>query len=173
VTPSSLVVHATSVLLGAASAPFGAHGDGAVLLTGMSGAGKSDVALRLIAMGAKLIADDRTVLSVAAGRLIAGTPAAIRGRMEIRQVGIVAMAPAPPAPVILAVSLDEGRALERLPEEALYAVSPRLGPCAPVPLIRLAPFEASTPAKIAAAAAAIINGAFVAGAVPVPSGPFL
>jgi HPr kinase/phosphorylase len=172
VTGTSLTVHATSVLLAAACVPFGAYGEGAVLLTGKSGAGKSDVGLRLIAMGARLIADDRTALSVEDGGLIASAPSAIRGRMEIRHLGILGMAAAPPAPVVLAIALD-APAPARLPEEAIYAIPPWLGHCTPVPLLRLVSFEASTPAKIAAAAAAILNGTFVAGALPAASGPFL
>ena len=167
------LVHATSVLLAASTAPFGPYGDGAVLLLGESGAGKSDVALRLIAMGAKLVADDQTVLNVDAGRLIAGAPPSIRGRMEIRHVGIVGLESAPPHQVLVAVDLNGEGPLPRMPEESCYRPPAELPSCAPVPLLRLRAFEASTPAKIAAAAAAILTGSFVAGALPASSGPFL
>ena len=40
-----------------------------MLLLGASGAGKSDLALRLIDDGARLVADDRTILFVAKGAL--------------------------------------------------------------------------------------------------------
>ena len=50
-----VLIHATSVALGEATVPFGGTLDMAVLLLGASDSGKSDVALRLIGMGAKVI----------------------------------------------------------------------------------------------------------------------
>lgn len=64
--------------------------DGAgVLITGPSGAGKSDLALRLIDRGAKLVSDDQTLILRRGAELIATAPASIRGKLEIRGVGIV------------------------------------------------------------------------------------
>ena len=145
--------------------PFGGAGDGAVLLIGESGAGKSDVALRLIAMGAKLISDDQTALFEWGGRVHAEAASNLRGRIEIRGVGIVSIENSGAAPVILAVRLEKDAAPPRLPEAALYRFPPQLAACPRPPLLLLKPFEASTPAKIAAAAACIHRGAFVAGAV--------
>ena len=48
-----------------------AIGGQGVLILGDSGAGKSDLALRLIDGGARLVADDRTELYVARGALCA------------------------------------------------------------------------------------------------------
>ncbi len=93
-----VAVHATSVVLGAASAPFGGDVDGAVLLLGEAGAGKSDVALRLIAMGARLLSDDQTLLFAEGDRLFAEGVLSLHGRMEIRGVGIVALKAAGPPP---------------------------------------------------------------------------
>ncbi len=59
-----------------------------VLLQGPSGAGKSDLALRLIDGGAELVADDRVVLESRAGVLSASAPAALRGLLEVRGLGI-------------------------------------------------------------------------------------
>ena len=67
-------IHSTAVALKDATKPFGRASEGAVLLLGDSGAGKSDVALRLIAAGGKLIADDQTVLFIENGRLMADAP---------------------------------------------------------------------------------------------------
>lgn len=78
----SQIVHATCVALA---------GQG-VLITGPSGSGKSGLALQLIALGAMLVADDRTVLTVRAGRLIATAPPAIQGLIEARGVGILSVA---------------------------------------------------------------------------------
>ena len=158
-----VLVHATSVVLGDACAPFAASVDGAVLLIGRSEAGKSDVALRLIAMGAKLISDDQTALSDINGRLFASAPPSLHGRMEIRGVGIINVTPAAPAAVILAVRLDESAAVPRLPEPLTHKLPQGLENCPEPPFVVLHAFEASTPMKIAAAAAALARGAFVAG----------
>jgi serine kinase of HPr protein (carbohydrate metabolism regulator) len=158
-----VLVHATSVVLGQACAPFGGSVEGAVLLIGRSEAGKSDVALRLIAMGAKLISDDQTALSESGGRLFAGAPPSLHGRMEIRGVGIVNVNAAPASPVVLAVRLDEAAEIPRLPEPLTHKLPQGLENCAEPPFLVLHAFEASTPMKIAAAAAALARGAFVAG----------
>src|SRR2546423_11652656 len=114
------LVHATSVVLGAACAPFGGTVEGAALLLGESGAGKSDLALRLIAMGARLLSDDQTTLFIEAERLFAEAPSSLHGRMEIRGVGIIALAAADPAPIVLAVMLDMEAGIPRLPESLRY-----------------------------------------------------
>src|SRR3981189_3410655 len=72
-------IHASCVAIGARG----------VLLLGASGTGKSDLALRLIDEGAKLVADDRTILFTAKGMLHARAPASIKGLLEIRGLGIV------------------------------------------------------------------------------------
>ncbi|TCP40527.1 HPr kinase/phosphorylase [Rhodovulum marinum] len=86
----------------------------AVLILGGSGAGKSALALQLIALGARLVADDRTILSAGAGGLMARAPDAIRGRIEARFVGLLAAPVQAEAPVALAVDLDRPET-ERLP----------------------------------------------------------
>jgi len=166
------LVHATSIVLDTACAPFGGAVEGAVLLLGEAGGGKSDVALRLIAMGAKLLADDQTQLFADSGRLFAEGISSLHGRMEIRGVGIVALKAADPAPVILAVMLYAQSQIPRLPEPLRYALPAPLEALEGPPLLHLSPFEAATPAKIAAAAAALSRGAFVAGLVSPSSGPF-
>jgi HPr kinase/phosphorylase len=126
-----------------------AHGtcvelDGAaVLLRGPSGSGKSDLALRLIDSGARLVADDQVLLQPRHGRLFASAPAAIAGRMEVRGLGIMAQPHLAEAPLALVVDLVPPEAVERLPEPAtveLVGIS--------LPLIKLAPFEASVVAKL-------------------------
>lgn len=86
----------------------------AVLITGASGSGKSALALGLIARGAGLIADDRTILTRRGPDLIASCPEPIRGLIEARGVGLLNAAPHPPAPVCLVVDLDRSET-ERLP----------------------------------------------------------
>ena len=160
---SPILVHATSVVLADACMPFGGNVDAAVLLIGRSEAGKSDVALRLISMGAKLISDDQTALSDTGGQLYAGAPPSLYGRMEIRGVGIVKIDAASPVPVILAVRLDETAQIPRLPEPLTHKLPQGLENCAEPAFLVLHAFEASTPMKIAAAASALSRGAFVAG----------
>lgn len=125
-------VHATTVAIG---------GRG-VLLRGPSGSGKSDLALRLIDGGADLVADDRTVLTLNAGGVIASSPPCILGKIEVRGLGIVRMAAGAPASLALVVDIAAAE-IERLPPpESVNILGVR------IPLLRIAPFEASAPAKI-------------------------
>ncbi len=120
--------------------------EGGVLLRGESGAGKSDLALRLIDGGARLVADDRTDLVREGDRLVARAPVAIAGLIEARGMGILRLPPdrlASETTVVLIVDLVDAASVERLPEvtrEALLGVS--------LKRVSLAPFEASAPAKI-------------------------
>ncbi|MBI3452026.1 MAG: HPr kinase/phosphatase C-terminal domain-containing protein [Rhodospirillales bacterium] len=136
-------IHATSVEL---------SGTGIVLL-GAPGSGKSDLALRLIDAGARLIADDRTDLALESGRLIASAPTAIAGRIEARGVGILPVPSVACAPVGLAVELVASPAIERLPPARK---SEWLGVA--VPLVALDPFAASAVAKLKLCARAAACG---------------
>ena len=102
--PLSRTVHATCV----------AFQGQALLITGASGSGKSALALELMARGAALIADDRTILTQQGGQLIASCPDTIRGQIEARCVGILCATPAEPTAVALIVNLDQVER-ERLP----------------------------------------------------------
>jgi serine kinase of HPr protein (carbohydrate metabolism regulator) len=84
-----------------------------VLIEGVSGAGKSDLALRLIDRGATLVSDDYTLLSRVGGALVASAPDTIAGRMEVRGLGIIPVAHVDQVPVALVVRLTD--ALERMP----------------------------------------------------------
>ena len=114
-----------------------------VLLRGPSSSGKSDLALRLIDSGARLVADDYTDLAAEEGRLVARAPAAIAGRMEVRGLGIVEVPSVARTRLELAVDLVESAAVERLPT-ARYC--DYLG--VQLPVLQLAPFEASAVAKL-------------------------
>jgi HPr kinase/phosphorylase len=149
-------IHATCIVLARAGLAFKASPGAGILLLGRSGSGKSDLALRLIARGAKLVSDDRTDLFVERGKLVARAPMSIRGLIEVRGLGIVALPSAAKARIALAVSL--GGAKARLPQPEDYKSPFDLS--APVPLLRLAPFEASAPEKIVLAAAAFAHKLF-------------
>ncbi|MBQ7185008.1 MAG: HPr kinase/phosphorylase [Clostridia bacterium] len=61
-----------------------------ILITGDSGAGKSEAALELIKRGHQLVADDRVdIVKVADNMLIGESPATIRHLMEIRGIGVI------------------------------------------------------------------------------------
>jgi serine kinase of HPr protein (carbohydrate metabolism regulator) len=146
-------LHATCLRIGAASAPFGASPYGGVLLLGRSGTGKSDLALRLIAAGAELVADDRVELFVSQRHLCARPPTRIAGLLEARGVGVIELPFAEVARVVLVVEL--GKKVERLPKPLRFGPPGlRLPVSAQPPLVRIASREASAPAKIAAAVAA-------------------
>ncbi len=114
----------------------------AILIAGRSGAGKSDLALRLIDRGAKLVSDDYTVLKRVNGRLLAAPPRNIAGKMEVRGVGLVDFDSVSDAPVCLAVDLD--RDVERLPEMH----DPLVVAGVKVPVIGLNALEPSAPVKV-------------------------
>jgi HPr kinase/phosphorylase len=151
-------IHATSVVLNEAVRPFGGPEGYAVLLLGKSGSGKSDVALRLIAAGGKLISDDQTRLTSNGEFLFAEEEPTMAGFMEIRHVGIVKVENTPKAPVALVVELDPDAECERMPEPALYTPPEPLRASRLPVLLRLNPFEISTAAKIAAAGSAAFRG---------------
>ena len=147
-------VHATCVRLGRAGLPFRAPQGAGILILGSSGAGKSDLALRLIAAGAELVSDDRAELFARRGRLHARATKPIAGMMEVRGVGIVDVPYAEEVRVTLVAELVESAT--RMPAPAVFE-PPRkllLPRAAWPPLVRIIAFEASAPAKVAAAAAA-------------------
>ncbi len=124
-------LHATCVAIGGR----------AVLIVGPSGAGKSDLALRLIDRGAVLVADDQVELRAQGGQLLAAAPPTIAGRMEVRGIGIIAMAHDSPMPVALLIDLAQ--APDRLPERRAVTFAG-----VEVPVVALDPFEASAAIKV-------------------------
>jgi serine kinase of HPr protein (carbohydrate metabolism regulator) len=135
-----LMVHATAIAI-----------DGRViLLRGPSGAGKSDLAVRLIDSGARLLADDQVLLRRADNRVLVRAPAAIAGLIEVRGVGIMRVDCLDEAPLALIVDLAPSAQIERIPDNRFEEV---LGLA--IPLIALAPFEASAAAKLRLACRAL------------------
>jgi HPr kinase/phosphorylase len=129
----ALLVHGTAVAI-----------DGvAILLRGAPGAGKSDLALRLIDRGARLVTDDQAELRRAEDHILVRAPTEIAGLIEVRGLGILRVDAVVAAPLVLLVDLVPPAEVERLPEGRWEEV---LG--LNVPVIALAPFEASAPAKL-------------------------
>jgi hypothetical protein len=145
----------TTINIHASCVAMGRQG---VLLLGKSGAGKSDLALRLIDAGAKLVADDRCDLRDVNGALVASAPANLAGLIEVRGLGIIAMPFRKRISLALAVRL--GETPPRLPEQAFFRPPPALRGTRPVPMIVLDGFAASAPARIALALRAFSQGLF-------------
>ena len=132
---SSETLHASTVAL-----------DGrAVLICGPSGSGKSDLALRLIDRGFRLVSDDQTIVHKDGNRLLASAPPTIHGRMEIRGIGIVEMETVGDVPVALFVELTSD--IQRIPDDG----RDRLILDRKIPLISVDAMTASAAAKVAVA----------------------
>jgi serine kinase of HPr protein (carbohydrate metabolism regulator) len=114
----------------------------AVLISGRSGSGKSDLALRLIDRGAVLVSDDYTVVRRVSGKLLARAPSNIEGRMEVRGLGILPFPHQNDIPVCLFVDLNLD--VVRLPEprEPVSVAGVR------VPVVAVNALEASAPIKV-------------------------
>lgn len=137
------VLHATAIAI---------H-DRGILLLGQSGSGKSDLALRLIDNGAKLIADDAvqvTACDSQPGRCQAAALPGASGRLMVRDIGIIRLDPAltATAPTLLSLAVSLDHVPPPLPGQ--FASLGQWLPLAdrPLPLVHLRPFEASAPRKV-------------------------
>ena len=114
-----------------------------VLIEGPSGSGKSDLALRALDHGFRLVADDRVLLWASGGALFGRAPDVLAGLLEVRGLGV---GPAPSlrlSRVALVVECVPAAQVERLPDPATVE---RAG--VRIPLLRLWPFEPAAPAKL-------------------------
>lgn len=142
------LVHGTCVALGGVAA----------LLRGPSGVGKSDLALRFLFLSRRgpaalarpcLVADDQVVIRRDGDGLVASAPETIRGKLEVRGIGIVEVKPLTEARLVLVADLVVSGEVERMPEE--NATVRLLG--VDVAHVQLAPWEHSAPMKLALALA--------------------
>jgi serine kinase of HPr protein (carbohydrate metabolism regulator) len=115
-----------------------------VLITGSSGAGKSDLMVRALDQGFRLVADDRTLAWISDGRLFGRAPDTLHGLLELRGVGIHQEPALPMAEICFAVRCESASSeVERLPEEDWQTIG-----AARIPLLRAHALDASAPAKL-------------------------
>lgn len=117
----------------------------AVLIAGPSGSGKSDLALRMLDRGFTLVSDDRTIIRKEGSKLVTSAPETIKGKLEIRGIGIVDVETAQDAPLALVVELTSD--MQRIPDDSRE----RLILGVSVPLISVDAMTASAPSKVALA----------------------
>ena len=126
-----------------------------VLIQGPSGVGKSDLAIRALGLGFRLVADDRTQVWAGGGRLWGACPPPISGLMEARGVGITTQISRPLTEIcLIARCLGAQEEVERLPDrlhQTLLGVE--------VSALDLRPLEASAPQKLLSALSLLGRGA--------------
>jgi serine kinase of HPr protein (carbohydrate metabolism regulator) len=135
------MVHGSAVVIG---------GNG-VLLLGPSGSGKSDLALRLIDRGAKLICDDIVHIENSNALPILACAPNIAGKIEVRGIGICPMDFVHSAPLRLIVQLAQD--FDRMPPEHQSITITGFS----VPMFKLAPFQASSALKVEWALRSVID----------------
>lgn len=125
----------------------------AALLTGRPGVGKSDLMLRLIERGWRLVADDRVRLWRCGGAVYGRAPDTLAGLIEVRGLDVARLPRRELARIDLVVACLEGSdPLDRLPEpetERLEGVS--------VSRVALHALQASAPRKVELALARAVR----------------
>ena len=149
------LIHATCVAI----SDFG------VLITGKPGAGKSELALRLLdepgygigptILETLLVADDQVALSMSEGGLLAAAPENIKGLLEVRGLGIISAPFIDTIEIALVLELANAEEIERMPsahalQREILGIS--------LPCMKLDPHTVSAPARVRTAVL-VLNGA--------------
>lgn len=103
-----------------------------MLITGASGSGKSALALQMMALGARLVSDDRVELKEHEGHIVATPVSQIRNLIEARGIGLLRADVMGSVRLAYVVDLDHPEPA-RLPEPAEVRVLRQT-----VPLLRAA-----------------------------------
>lgn len=115
-----------------------------VLIEGPSGSGKSDLALRSLAEGFRIVADDRVLVWSSGGRPWGRAPDPLTGLLESRGLGVLPVATRPFAPIVLAIRCaPTPEAVERFPGTETLDLAG-----VAIPLCPLWPFDPAAPAKL-------------------------
>ena len=114
------------------------------LIEGGSGWGKSDLAVRLLAQGWRLVADDRVQVWSSGGRLFGRAPEPLGGLLEVRGTGVIPVASLLFAELVLAVKAETTP--ERWPEPRFRVLAD-----VTIPSLALNLLEASAPTKLTVA----------------------
>ncbi|MGC1301131.1 MAG: hypothetical protein WA840_02045 [Caulobacteraceae bacterium] len=113
-----------------------------VLVRGPSGSGKSDLALRALHAGWRLVTDDRTLVWMSGGELYGRAPQTISGLLEARGVGVVPICALGFTRIALVVDAVS-EPVERMPDPAEIPIL-----AARIPRLQLDLRQASALAKI-------------------------
>jgi serine kinase of HPr protein (carbohydrate metabolism regulator) len=142
VSEAGELIHGTCVALGPHAA----------LIRGPSGSGKSDLALRFLALAPEpglepwLVADDQVWIERQKdGYLVASPPPTLAGKIEVRGLGIVEVPHREAARIALAVDLVLPQEVPRMPPDPLDRIT-LAG--VTLPVVNLAPFELSAALKL-------------------------
>ena len=114
-----------------------------VIIFGPSGSGKSDLALRLIEAGGKLVSDDYVEVTNDDHVMYAHPAPNIEGMIEVRGVGLMKLMSKKSSILGLALELVSQEEIERLPQKNTFCLGD-----AEVPLYKFDAFSASAIAKI-------------------------
>ena len=118
--------------------------DKGILFVGPSGAGKSTAALLLIDAGGMLVADDQVIIDDTGDVLVGSCPETIKGKMEVRGVGIVDMPCLKSSSIDLVVELVQSvHDVPRMPDPRLYTIGSKS-----IQSLALCAFDAAFVAKI-------------------------
>ena len=114
------------------------------LIAGPSGVGKSDLALRALECGFRLVADDRTCVWASGGALFGRAPPPLAGLIEARGHGITPEPAIGMAEIVLIVRcVEDAAAIARMPDPAAESVAGLT-----IPLAYLDARAPSAPAKL-------------------------